>query len=322
VEFCSLLSPPIRIHLRALSSLYRPQCLLSRQPAGRLPPCLAQRRSLTLYKIARAKTTLGQHKILPFDVYQIPPPEASEHLINIIKADKTVVENISLKEAYDKHVEPGQMLYLEHEIPKKTAENIEKMQTEKWQLKARTFGVLTAESMPHNLKSASSGRGQGVLRVTPLTLSCSEHFKHCIDRSYQFIKHGSPVEFTFRLSGKHVKDKLKRLMPSDDHSQLEWMQSHFPHLRPDFILKAMPEGSHYLVEPVSNGRRIQFVVGPMRRKGFPSLPRQNLTRRLLNVKRAVQSSIEKGLQGELPKVLRKKLADSGSQAYSPMTGRP
>jgi hypothetical protein len=243
-------------------------------------------------------------------------------LINIVKEDNTMVENISLKEAYARYVEPGLILYLVQDIPKKTAQDIDKLQSEKWQLKARTYALLRAESIPHNIKPANSGKGAGALRVTPLALSSSEHFKYSLDRSYQFLKHGSPVEFTFRLTGKHIKDKMARLMPSDDVSQLEWMQTHFPHLRPDFILKSMPAGSQYLVDPVSNGRRVQFVIGPPRRKGFPMIPGKNLTRRLFNVKEAVERSIEQGLQGELPKIMREKLANSGSKAYSPLTGKP
>jgi hypothetical protein len=80
----------------------------------------------------------------------------------------------------------------------------------------------------------------------------------------------------------------------------------------------MPEGAVYIVDPVSNGYRVQFVVGLPRVKSATG----NLTKRLFNVKEAVELSIERGLQGELPKAWREKLAESGSKAYSPMTGKP
>jgi hypothetical protein len=255
VEFRSLLLPPVRIPLRALQSLHRPQCL-PRSPTGGNPPhCLAQRRHLVLYKTAKSDTVLGQHKLLPFELYPIPPLGSSDQLVNIqTLADeqgrKTLVENITLQDAYDNYVKPGHLLVLLSEITKKVAEKVETLKQEKTYLSNSTYGIVKAESIPSNIKSPTAGKGQGALRVTPVNLaSTKSYFTLALDRSHQFIRHGSPVEFTIRLKGGY--DKTTDKLEFQGHENWTWLHNHFPHLRPDFILKSMPEGSRFVVDPVS-----------------------------------------------------------------------
>jgi hypothetical protein len=317
VEFRSLLSPPIQIPIRALQSLYRPRCQLSRPGAACSPQCLGQRRNLVLYKTATAKTVLGMHKVLPFDRYELAPREESEQLINLVKDNETIAQDISLQDVYEKYIRPGQILYLEDEIGKTQADNIDQLRKENIYKHKRTYGIITAESIRGNVKDPNAGKGRGALRVTPIGLgSPREYFKLAMDRSYQFIKHGSPVEFGVRLSGKSVKNKEERLKPAD-LSSWQWVHKHFPHLRPDFILQSMPEMSRFVVEPVTNGRIIQFVIAAP-----PFESARNLTDRLFEVKKSVQKSIAKGQQAELPKHYRAQLQRDGYTAYSTLTGSP
>jgi hypothetical protein len=323
VEFLSLLLPPVRIPLRALQSLHRPQCLPRNPTGGNPPQCLAQRRHLVLYKTARSETVLGQHKLLPFELYPIPPLGSSDQLVNIqTLADeqgrKTLVENITLQDAYDNYVKPGHLLILLSEITKKVAEKVETLKQEKTYLSNSTYGIVKAESIPSNIKSPTAGKGQGALRVTPVNLaSTKSYFTLALDRSHQFIRHGSPVEFTIRLKGGY--DKTTDKLEFQGHENWTWLHNHFPHLRPDFILKSMPEGSRFVVDPVSDGRVVQFVIA----KQSPVFRvDHNLTARLFKIKEAVKTSIARGQQAQLPKRLRSTLQQAGHVAYSPMTGLP
>jgi hypothetical protein len=321
VEFRFILSKPIRLSLRTLHSLYRPQCLSG---AGPSPRMIAQRRSLCLYKTAKAQTVLGQHKVIAFDPYELEPLDASEHLVNITKeirkgAPQTIAESISLQEAYEKYIKPGQLIYSLGIVPKNITSDLDKLKAEAIATRNNDYAIFEGGSLPHNIKIKGKGKGEGALRVTPLSLSSSpEYFKLAIDRSYQFVEQGSPVEFTLRFKQGHVKKEIA-LVPND-HNAWQWIHRHFPHLRPDFILRSMPEGSRYVVDPVTNGTVLQFVIAKSLHKG-PIIP-ENLTERLVRVKRSVLQHIENGQQAQLPKVYRQQLLAAGNEAYSPSSGMP
>ncbi|KAH3940428.1 hypothetical protein HBI56_132140 [Parastagonospora nodorum] len=317
-EFRPMLSPPVRVSLRTLQSFCRPQCQPSPTTRGLPPQCLTQRRNLQLYKTATAETVLGMHKVLPFTQYSLPPLNSSTHLVNLAKGGEMLAQ-ISLQDVYKNHVMPGQLLYLNEEISKRKAESLE-VKNDVALGKHRTFGIFEAESIPGNKKDARQGKGIGALRVTPIMLSSPAHyFKHAIDRSYQFIKHGSPVEFTMRFRGAHAK-KEEKLLPVG-HELWHWIHEHFPHIRPDFILRSMPEGSRFIIEPVTDGRVLQFVIGTDKARHNGPF-RKDLTERLFKVKASVTMSVEQGKQAQLPKYYRDQLQRAGNKAYSPMTGLP
>jgi hypothetical protein len=325
VEFRPLLLPPIRVSLRTVQSLYRPQCLSNRPSAVRSPQCLAQRRSLVLWKTAKSQTVLGAHTLLPFERYHIGDPGDSTHEVNLVRDNgkgkelETIAENISLEEVYEKYIKPGELLYLTEGITKALAQNVGKMRSEGTALQRRTYGIVTTGTLPGNKKDPDAGKGRGALRTTPLNLSSpADYFKMALDRSYQFIEHGSPVEFTIAIKRSPVKkeDKWKGI---DDKDGWPWIHEHFPHLRPDFILKQMPEGSRWSVEPVSDGRLLQFVI--IRPSPLNSDP-ANYTNRLFAVKESVMKHIARGRAQQLPKTLRAELAAKGHETYTPLSGMP
>jgi hypothetical protein len=283
--------------------------------------CLAQRRSLVLYKTATSTTVLGMHKLLPFDVYKIAPPSASKRLINVAEGKRSIAKNISLQELYDNYIKPGQLLYLNDNLRKPLAEDIDQLRTAVAALQSegpesyKTFGIYEAGSKPAWKKTTM--KNPGALKVTPVSLSSPmEYFKMAMDRSYQFIEQGCPVEFGIRIKGAGMK-KEERLKPAGLDDWI-WMHEHFPHLRPDFILKSMPIGSNYIVAPVTDGRIVQFVIGAGKKFQRPL----GLTTRLLKVKAAVQTSVEQGRQAQLPKRYRAVLQNAGNKAYSEFSGMP
>ncbi|KAH7555043.1 hypothetical protein BM1_07704 [Bipolaris maydis] len=321
VEFRSILLPPIRIPVRALGALYRPQC--SRPAPNRAPlQCLMQRRGMNLYKTAKSKTLLGQHKSLTFSPYQVEPPSASSHRINLFETDRhhskyeLIAKDVSLQEAYDNYVKPGHMIYCLKQLKKGMAKMFKAEGNEHVLDEYNRFSFVEAKSHRIPLNSPQKGRQLGGLKNVIFNESSPlSHYRLSMDRAYQFIESGSPVEFRIRLQGSVAK--AERLMPGDP-TVWPWMHARFPHLRPDFILKGMPEGTTFLINPVSDGRVCQWVMA----KPTTVSTTQDLNRRFEKVQKGVVTSIKKGQQEMLPQQMRLQLAGSGNQNYSPNTGLP
>ncbi|KAF2128732.1 hypothetical protein P153DRAFT_367090 [Dothidotthia symphoricarpi CBS 119687] len=300
VEFRPLLQAPIRVPLRALQSLNRPQCRPS-LPHATSPQCLAQRRFLNLYLTAKAKTVLGMHKVLNFDIYDMPELSASEHRVNVVKSEKdstVIAADISMQELYDNHVKPGHMLYLTNELSKKTAENFQKLKDENIPSVARDYALVEAKTQRVIIKNPQSGAQLGELKRIHMTLSSpTSYYKLCLDRAYQFIESGSPIEVHIRVKGSYIGKDRFNPGPAD---VWPWMHSHFPHLRPDIIHKAMPSGTIFLVEPVCDGKQIEFVLS--KRAGV--MPKMDLTQRLFKVKSAVIQAIQGNANIQVPPEVR------------------
>ncbi|KAJ4340326.1 hypothetical protein N0V87_002618 [Didymella glomerata] len=302
VEFRSLLLAPIRVRLRTLHTFVRPQCapVVVRCAAT----CLAQRRSLHLYKMARAKTALGSHKVLDFDRYEVRSPGESKHRVNLVRWEKgqdwnknfiVVKENLSLEELYE-HVSPGNFIYQADQLSKKLEGNLEELQDQKIAAQNNNYAIGVAKekkwhgpdqiSKKTKQNAIRDGEQMGPLKNIILLLSNPVSYKHLsLDRAYQFIELGSPVEFRIRLCNSATAMKKKVMGPNPE--LVPWMMDHFPHVRPDFILKAMPEGTIYIVDPVTDGRMVQFVLGKRVKQG----PKLDLTTRLFRVKTAVEKSL-------------------------------
>ncbi|CAO2648651.1 Nn.00g079180.m01.CDS01 [Neocucurbitaria sp. VM-36] len=309
IEFRSLLLPPVRIPVRAIRRLCRPQHAPVVLHSTRLPQCLGQRRCLHLYKTAKAKTALGMHKVLNFGSYEIAEPTASKHKLDLVAGDKDptiVAKDISLQELYNKHVKPGCMLYLAHAMNRKTVEKIEKLSDEAIPSEVRNYAIVKAHTRFVKVSKGQKGKQLGGLKIVIVSLASTvEYYKLALDRAYQFIANGSPVEFRIRMSGAKVtkEDKIKPGNPD----AWPWLHDRFPHIRPDFILKGMPEGTFYLIKPVSDGRLVQFVMSRPAEK----MPRVDLSIRLMRVKDSVQQLIGERKLSQLPKGMRRDLQAAG-----------
>jgi hypothetical protein len=159
VQFRSLLSPPIRIRLQTLYNFVRPQCATA--PLG--APCLAQRRSLHLYKTAKATTALGMHKVLFFDRYHPTPPSESKHKVNLVASTtdrRVIAEGLSLQELYDNHVDHGKILYMVDPVLKKVDGSLSRLQENNVQSSNNNFALLAAGSVPFNIKNSQKARKQ------------------------------------------------------------------------------------------------------------------------------------------------------------------
>jgi hypothetical protein len=322
VEFRSLLLPPIRVPLRALQALHRPHCAPSPRTA-RSPQCLTQRRFLNLYKTAKAKTVLGQHKALNFVPYEVSLPSEATHRINLYNSDKRqdkttlIAENISFQDVYDKHIKDGRMLFWPYAVDKSTAGRLFKLRGEDIISEHKDYAIMDAHmhNIPINAKQRGSQLGGCKVLIFNLASPVSHH-RIILDRAYQFIEAGAPVEFRIRMQGTQLS-KEERIQPGSPEVW-PWMHNHVPHLRPDFIMKSMPTGTIFLVKPVSDGRHLQWVMS----KPATQMPPIDLTTRFLRVKESVKQSIREGKQSQLPKTMRKQLVEAGLNDYSPNTGLP
>ncbi|USP80749.1 uncharacterized protein yc1106_08023 [Curvularia clavata] len=320
VEFRSLLLPPVRLPIRALQTLYRPQCAIS-NPRCAPPQCLTQRRGMNLYKTAKSKTLLGQHKALIFSPYTVEPPSASPHRINLFEGDKhhsnhtLIAKDVSLQEVYDNYVKDGYMIYSMQPLKKNMASDFKDVPEDDFPAIYKDYSFVHAHTHRVPMDSRQKGRQLGGLKNIIFNESSpTSYYRISMDRAYQFIEGGSPVEVRIRLQGK--VSKFERHQPGDP-TIWPWMHARFPHLRPDFIIKGMPEGTKFLINPVSDGRVCQWV---MARPAQDTT--QNLDEQFEKIKRRVTQSIKVGRQEMLPKLMRAQLVESGSADYSPHTGLP
>ncbi|KAJ4347962.1 uncharacterized protein N0V89_009334 [Didymosphaeria variabile] len=227
------------------------------------------------------------------------------HKINIVEfvkdedghpVKKIVAESLTLQQVYDDYIEPGKFLRLASTVPKSHAPSdhveLEKLRTARRYRDYVIFDAYSTRAQAKvDTKKPLKARGNQVeiahlraLREVHLLLhSPMDHFAHMIDKAYQLITLGSPIEFDILI--RHVTEKKAARIVSQPKDSLDYACGHFPHLRPDFILKSMPAKSRYLVQPVTDGIHLQFVIGP--ELEGDRLGKMDLTKRLFNVKRAV-----------------------------------
>jgi hypothetical protein len=303
----ALLPPPLKNSLQSLLWLNH------RFPPA-VPPSALQCRAFHLWRTATARTTLGMHKVVPFYRYEPPTPAESTHRINLWDSPygEVVAENVTLEEVYNKHIRPGHILYLCEKIDaNRIVDHIKADQCKDYAFMNpySTNAHVKFDKPMYTNEERTEVKQHGELKKIPILATVSvDHYQLQMDRTFRLIEGGCKVEFLVKMKN-HKIPKEERLKPGPE-DMWPWMHNHLPHLRPDFILKAMPEGTVYLIEPVSDGKSCMWVMA----LPSPSF-RQDLTRRLFKVKGAITSSIAKGMQDGLPVTLRTALIESGNDSY-------
>ncbi|KAJ4289660.1 hypothetical protein N0V90_010989 [Kalmusia sp. IMI 367209] len=264
---------------------------------------------------------LGMHKVLPFSRYELPSLDTSDHRINLVATQgwgqkEMIAEGITIKQLYDDFIKPGQMLYMVDKMDKEQAKhNADDLEEDRVAQKYNTFAIVKPrETAAHVSVGKNSTRQKAIAHANPaevahlqslrevhlLLHSPPDYWKLMLDKAYRFIEASCPVEFSIRVRNVTVT-KLERSKPSS-RDLMHYVHLHFPHLRPDFILKSMPAGARYIIEPFSDGRHVQFVIG-LKSKHDP-LNGVDLTERLEQVKRSVQRAVEEGKANRLPRAAR------------------
>jgi hypothetical protein len=170
-----------------------------------------QCRSITLIKLAKSKTLLGQHKILPFSHYTVPPVCKGKHLVNIVKDEKgtLLASDLTLEQVYQHYVKPGQLLYLTN-APTHAKKSIALMDKEKnIPNKHNNYALFPALSKvkittvpPPKYVDDKQTRvlQQGPIKTIAMMVSTpAAHFSLILDKAYQFVKLGCAVEFHVRF---------------------------------------------------------------------------------------------------------------------------
>ncbi|RMZ67252.1 hypothetical protein GMOD_00001150 [Pyrenophora seminiperda CCB06] len=289
-----------------------------------------QRRALNLYKTARSVTVLGQHKVLTFQAYDVnksAPLNQLKRRFDLYQGEKNesrrtlIAKNISLQEIYANHIQDGKMLYMAQRMEKRTMNQLLATRDEGLLEGYEEVALVNSHTHSTPIKPAvakSLGRSQGPLKVIIFTIiSPPAYVRMVLDRAYQFIESGSPVEMRTRLQSQKLSKEER--VRAGDPTTWPWIHQYFPHLRPDFILKSMPEGTEYFVKPVSDGRIVQWVMG---KKAGNRTQRVDVTKRLFTVKASVQKAIAEGQQAMLPKIMREQLRETGNLNYSTNTALP
>lgn len=253
--------------------------------------------------------------------------EGLEHKINIVKwangpstqdgsqppkSKVVIAEGLTPKEAYDRFVKPGQMLTLAETMHKGWVRpQLAAMQQLQAPEKFNDYVI----TKPYRLDTPvvvtgkkAKGHRPGDLVVPPsmyeklrevhlLLHSPTSYWQEMLDRAYQFLELGCPVEFVIRARNSNGAKKAR--WRSAGTEQMDYWLAHFPHMRPDVILRSMPAGTKFIIDPVTDGRALQFVLA------IPKGSMQDLNERLQNVKMMVTEAIEAGrlkdhFRGTLP----------------------
>lgn len=259
------------------------------------------------------------HKVLTFSPYEVAEPTASPHKVELVEDEHdptTAAKDISLQELYDNHVKPGHMLYFTKTPQKAIVKRAESLEEDAIPQADRRFALVKAYTRFVHIAKPQKGAQFGALKIVIVSLMNPVHyFKLALDRAYQFILAGSPVEFRLRLCSPKLSNKEDRHKPYDA-AVWPWLHDRFPHLRPDFVLKGMPEGTVYLVEPVSDGRRVQWVMA----KPVDQMPKVDLNRRLVQVKTTVGLLVRQGKLRQVPKGLKEGLVATGTKEGDGVVG--
>ncbi|KAF2118633.1 hypothetical protein BDV96DRAFT_568242 [Lophiotrema nucula] len=335
-EVLTLASTPSRAILNSLYARLSSQCLASR----------IQRRLVHLYVSARSPTLNGLHVLLPFEQYEVPVPKRSDHKIEIWekagKGEPRLVEaDVSLTTALAKYVKEGEALgplvCPKETLSDKQVQNWEYIRDNKIQDQYKRYCIIKQGSQGVHIASKKGKKAKGFIapddivvkkkadgtvmktKITPLGPLKEQHLSlgspttywhQALDKMYQFISLGNPVEISLYLRSSHEPDKIKRVSRGDLEAW-PWMHNHFPHMRPDFIMKAMPAGTYYMIEPFSDGKHVQWVMGP-------DLPNQKrtFTKALVKIKEQLDQRVKNGTQENLPAPVKEMLRLQGYEKYA------
>jgi hypothetical protein len=331
---------PLAVASSLLRSLRtRPLLYSLRGPSQTLrrPP---QCRPISLYKFVRQNALLGGHKSLTYEPYALPPPNTTSHTVDIWSRrlnGERIATGVSLAKLTRTYVRPGIALIPLDAVPMKKVPDIvgklkeadahnqyngyylaelEKKSVSEEKIEPHENVVYTNLQASGLIKSLKALKQIRLLASTPV-----DHFVHRLKSAYSFLQMGHTVEFGMRIPGPKL-DKKQRL-EGGPHDDWTWLHNHFPHMRPNIILAAMPKGTFFTVAPFCDGRNIQFVLAvPVLNRSTSEVQRQVWTQKLLQKKQMVKASIKAGTQQELPKQMRQNLVDQGSDLYSIDTGRP
>lgn len=227
---------------------------------------VAQCRHMSFLRLLANKSNKPPATLSLWKPYELPVPEDSQYNIYVM-GEKGKRSAMSLDQLA-RDIRPGRFL-----IPTKTPTKQEANDPTQSLSDGQAYQDYTfTEVRPYTVKGPKMrtygqdarklkfrmSRGKDGKLLTFDLASPPSFYQSCLDRAYAFLDAGHPVEFGLRYSGSHIpkRDRLKE----KDNRIWPWLHVRFPHLRPDFIRGAMPEGTCYVIPPFSDGRGLKFVM--------------------------------------------------------------
>ncbi|KAH7117686.1 hypothetical protein B0J11DRAFT_536488 [Dendryphion nanum] len=318
--------------------------------AARLPIPTTRCRHIHLVKTAWSKTLLGQHKIVAYAPYKVPPLESSTHQLSlwtrpvvklvwhsrdmalIPQRNELLQEQIDFQNIYSR-IEPGIVLLPTQSLPKKETDSVEIIEKSGLQYRHNAYCLVPVGNKPNQVGKLKSGGiplpknaeypvkslKHGSVKEHHVTLSVPvSHFYKSLTTMYWQLLHAHIIEVTIRFSASSSE---KNTMETAERTSWPWVHQHFPHLRPDVILASMPKDTYFMIDPWISNVRLKFAMA-MPRGTEDKLETPVLNEELIAMRRAVVGNIAKGRQAGLPRKVREKLVKEGNENYLGWTALP
>jgi len=161
------------------------------------------------------------------------------------------IKQITLADILKNHVKPGLLLVPSHPI------------SSEQQYYLRPIDTKNPPSQPKSLKRPKRNTKEFHFSFTAPVA----YFTIFMYTAWHTLQAGIPVEI-------HVHgDRARQRSRPGNADYIEWYKeqiNHNLHLRPDVILKAMPEASWIQLEPVSDRNKVCWMIGPPEKEGNES----------------------------------------------------
>lgn len=228
---------------------------------SKLPP---NSRLIHLHHSATTKHITGNHHIKEYNPFKFPHPKDYELELWSIKPPRKITQ-ISLSQALEHHIKPGFALVpldedVQLRLPEASAPRyfIEEINTKKIY-------------DPKNARSKGRGSKEFHFKIGV----CGKHFAINLYKSYHFLSrpsgrtpvelhiHGDPVKVNkSKTPTIQTPEDFKMVMDKQKEVNNKFRENVFRnlHLWPQTILRAMPEGSHISIAPVTKDENVCWVM--------------------------------------------------------------
>jgi hypothetical protein len=172
----------------------------------------------------------------------------------VLEVDGTRLPPLPIEDVIRNHVKPGLLLSLET-----NCFAVKKQELFRWKdLRTQLERDAGPTPIVYTLKSLEGKGGHkaqgGQVRQAHFALSAQQDFPDLMDIPYRTLIHGGHAEVTLRHDTKRSE------VPREEYIQgWDWLLWRFPHLRPDVILKSMPQDTFFYIDPWTSGNKIAWV---------------------------------------------------------------
>ncbi|KAF2810570.1 uncharacterized protein BDZ99DRAFT_475490 [Mytilinidion resinicola] len=243
-------------------------------------------RGFSLYKLSRAKTTLGTHGVKAYTPFR--PPQLSEDMTVLLsdkrkgqtqtgeqqKPDSLLKLGDTLTVSkLDETITPGSFL-----LPKETNSGWSTCwQTPDPNLTSLQYELRELEpAKPTKPKKRTQAYAEIQLQFT----SPVSYYHTRLRAAALFLEQNRIVEIHVRVPNQALGKSVGKDNNTRNDAAFEWFWSTRPHLWPSIMLKAMPKGTYFKINPYIGRNEVAWVFAcsrPEEGDGKASSPRSNST---------------------------------------------